>query len=96
VLRCAQRARNPEGCLDGSGGTPIGENPQRSAVLRSAPTTSALAGVPAYGPGGGLTLVPLSPWRNVVAPGLGGLREARAIARDSMNGCCMTYTAFSL
>jgi hypothetical protein len=44
VLRCAQRARNPEGGLDGSGGTPIGENPQRSAVLRSAPTTSARGG----------------------------------------------------
>jgi len=55
-----------------------------------------LAGVPAYGPGVGLTAVHLRPWRNVVAPCRGGLREARAIARDSMNGCCMTYTAFGL
>jgi hypothetical protein len=57
---------------------------------------SPLAGVPAYGPGGGLTLVPLLPWRNVLAPGLDWLREARAIARDSINGGCITYIAFSL
>jgi hypothetical protein len=88
VLCCAQRVRNLEGGLDGSGCTLIGDNPQRSAVLRSTPTTSAQ--------GCGLTVVHPLPWRNVVAPGLGGLGEARAIARDSINGGRITYTAFSL
>jgi hypothetical protein len=55
-----------------------------------------LAGGPGYGPGSGLALVHLLPWRNVVASFLGWLREALAIARDSINGGCITYTALSM